>query len=54
MASVSIYSLLGQNVMSKTLKNTSESINVSSLTDGIYLAKINSDGSSKTIKFIKH
>ena len=40
MTNIEIYSLLGQNVISKPLSNTSEFIDVTSLIDGIYLAKI--------------
>lgn len=53
MTSVEIYSILGQSVMTKSLNATSESIDVSSLTDGVYLAKVNINGNSKTVKFIK-
>ncbi|WP_299111093.1 choice-of-anchor J domain-containing protein [uncultured Winogradskyella sp.] len=54
MTNVEVYSLLGQSVVSKSLNNTSESIDVSSLNDGIYLAKVNINGNSKTIKFVKN
>tara|TARA_R110002111_G_scaffold208530_1_gene272642 strand:- start:9993 stop:11627 length:1635 start_codon:yes stop_codon:yes gene_type:complete len=54
MTSVEIYSLLGQRVISNSLSNTIESIDVSALNTGVYLAKINIDGNSKTIKFIKN
>tara|TARA_R110002033_G_scaffold118984_2_gene162484 strand:- start:1094 stop:2686 length:1593 start_codon:yes stop_codon:yes gene_type:complete len=52
--SVDIYSLLGQKVISKPLNNTTESINLTSLNDGVYLAKVNINGIFKTIKFIKN
>ncbi|MFC0602989.1 T9SS type A sorting domain-containing protein [Winogradskyella pulchriflava] len=51
---IEIYSLLGQQVISKSLSTSSESINVSSLNDGVYLAKVNIGGNSKTIKFVKN
>ena len=54
MTNIEIYSILGQNVMSKPLSNVSETINVSSLNDGIYLAKVFIDGNFKTIKFVKN
>ncbi len=54
MTKVDVFSLLGQNVISKPLSNTSESIDVSSLNDGVYLAKVIVNGNSKTIKFIKN
>lgn len=54
MTHVEIYSLLGQSVMSQSLASASETIDVSALTDGVYLAKINIDGGTKTVKFIKN
>ena len=51
LTSIEIYSILGQNVMTKSLSNTTESLNISSLTDGAYLAKVNIEGNYKTIKF---
>ncbi|MBV7269267.1 T9SS type A sorting domain-containing protein [Winogradskyella sp. WHY3] len=54
MTNVEVYSLLGQSVVSKPLSNTSESIDVSSLNDGVYLAKVSINGNSKTIKFVKN
>ncbi len=54
MTGVEIYSILGQNVISKSLSNTTESIDISSLNDGVYLAKVNIDGNFKTIKFVKN
>jgi hypothetical protein len=50
---IEIYSLLGQNVISKSLKSLTESIDVSSLTDGLYLARVYVGGHLKTIKFLK-
>ena len=54
MTNVEIFSLLGQSVISRPLSSTSESIDVSSLTDGVYLAKVSINGNSKTIKFVKN
>ncbi|MEP5254516.1 MAG: T9SS type A sorting domain-containing protein [Winogradskyella arenosi] len=53
LTSLDIHSVLGQNVMSKSLSKADESINLSALTNGIYLAEIKINGQSKTIKFIK-
>ncbi|OIQ28755.1 MAG: hypothetical protein BM564_08275 [Bacteroidetes bacterium MedPE-SWsnd-G2] len=50
---VEIYSILGQQVISKTLNNSTEEINLSELNDGIYLAKVFINGNSKTVKIIK-
>ena len=54
MSNVEIYSILGQNVISKPLSSTREVINIASLNDGVYLAKVFADGGSKTIKFVKN
>ncbi|WP_431110444.1 T9SS type A sorting domain-containing protein [Winogradskyella poriferorum] len=54
MTSIEIYSILGQNVISKPLSSTREVINIASLNDGVYLAKVYADGGSKTIKFVKN
>ena len=54
MTNIEIYSILGQSVKSKSLTSTIESIDVSSLNDGVYLAKIDINGNSKTIKFVKN
>lgn len=54
MTNIEIYSILGQNVLSKPLYSSSEDVNVASLNDGVYLARISIDGGSKTIKFIKN
>lgn len=51
---VEIYSLQGQSVLSKSLSNTNESIDVSSLNVGLYLVKVNINDNIKTIKFVKH
>ncbi|SDM28500.1 T9SS type A sorting domain-containing protein [Chryseobacterium taihuense] len=53
-ASVDFYNLSGQNVLSQKFDSKDISINLSRLTTGNYLAKINyKDGSSKTVKVIK-
>ena len=51
---IEVYSMLGQSVISKPLSGASISINVASLNNGVYLAKVFVDGGSKTIKFIKN
>ena len=54
MTNIEIYSILGQNVISKPLSSTREVIDIASLNDGVYLAKVFADGGSKTIKFVKN
>lgn len=51
---IDVYSILGQKVISMPLANTTETISVSSLNNGVYLAKVSINGNSKTIKFIKN
>lgn len=54
MTNIEIYSILGQNVISKPLSSTREVIDIASLNDGVYLAKVFAEGGSKTIKFVKN
>lgn len=52
--SLDFYNLAGQNVLNKKFDSKEVSINLSSLTAGNYIARVNyKDGSSKTIKVIK-
>ncbi|MDT0559038.1 T9SS type A sorting domain-containing protein [Ichthyenterobacterium sp. W332] len=51
---IEIYNVLGKVVINKSLSNTQEYIDMSTVSDGIYLAKIKVEGGSKTIKFIKN
>lgn len=50
---VSIFNLLGQNVVSKTINDTNGAIDMSNLPSGSYLVKVTADGQAKTIKVIK-
>lgn len=50
---VSIYSLLGQEVMQITPQQKSESINISPLATGVYVMKVEVDGQIGTYKIIK-
>ncbi|WP_447636104.1 T9SS type A sorting domain-containing protein [Flavobacterium microcysteis] len=50
---VSIFNLLGQNVVSKTINDTNGAIDMSNLPSGSYLVKVTADGQTKTIKVIK-
>ena len=51
--SIEMFSILGQKVISRALSNQNETVNLSSLTDGIYLATVTINGNSKTIKILK-
>lgn len=53
MESVSLYNVLGQQVLSQKLNNTNEVIDVSVLKSGIYLATITIEGSAKSFKIVK-
>ena len=52
-SSVEIYNILGQRVLSNSLSQNNETINLSSLKDGIYLTKVFIQGQTKTIKILK-
>ena len=51
---IQVYNLLGQEVVNKNLSQTTESINLSGLQDGVYLAKVMIEGQVKTLKFLKN
>lgn len=51
--SVSMFSLLGQKVFETSVNQNETSINIASLTPGVYLMKAMIDGNSATYKFIK-
>ena len=50
---VSIYNLLGQEVLSKSVNSNETSIDVNDLTAGTYLVKVTSNNEVKTLKVIK-
>jgi hypothetical protein len=52
-SNVKIYSILGQEVISKELNSNNERIDISSLNTGVYLAQVELEGQVKTFKFIK-
>ena len=51
--SIELYSILGQKVIGRQLSQNREAIDMSSLTEGVYLATVNINGSTKTFKVIK-
>ena len=51
---IQLYNLLGQEVFSKRLSNTNETINIASLDTGIYIAKVSIQGKSKSFKIVKN
>jgi hypothetical protein len=50
---ISVYNVLGQEVINKSLNSTSTSLDVSSLNSGIYVVKTVVDGVTSSTKFIK-
>lgn len=51
---IELYNLLGQQVLNKNLSSSRETIDLSSLNDGIYIGKIRIDNNTQTIKLIKN
>ncbi len=54
MEKVALYNMLGQQVVSQKLSNTSETIEISGLQSGIYIATVSIDGASKSFKIVKN
>ncbi|MDG1398813.1 MAG: choice-of-anchor J domain-containing protein, partial [Polaribacter sp.] len=50
---ISIFDMLGKQVLKFTPKNNSSSVNLTSLRQGIYLVKVSSEGKTGTYKIIK-
>jgi len=53
MTNVSIFNLLGQQVIDKTLNDSKAQVDMSGLLQGVYLVKVTVDNQVKTIKVIK-
>jgi Secretion system C-terminal sorting domain len=51
---VSIFNLLGQEVISKSINNKSVSLNISDLQSGVYIVKTSIENKTSTSKFIKN
>ncbi|WGF92863.1 T9SS-dependent choice-of-anchor J family protein [Aequorivita marisscotiae] len=54
MERVAIYNMLGQEVVSQKLANTNETINISGLQSGVYIATVSIGGASKTFRIVKN
>ncbi|NGX84606.1 choice-of-anchor J domain-containing protein [Aequorivita sp. KMM 9714] len=54
MENVALYNMLGQQVVSQKLNNTNESVNISELQSGVYIATVSIDGASKSFKIVKN
>ena len=48
-----LYNLLGQHILSKKLSQTNETINLSWLSNGLYIGKVSINNKVQTIKFLK-
>jgi len=53
MQNVKLYNVLGQQVVSQKLANSSETINISTLNLGVYIAMVTIDGQNKSFKIVK-
>lgn len=51
---VELYNLLGQQVLNTSLSQTRETVNMSLLEDGVYLAKVSIQGRTQTVKILKN
>ena len=54
MEQVSVFNMMGQQVLNKRLGNNSERIGLKNLSSGMYVAQISVNGSVETLKFIKN
>lgn len=52
--SISIYNLLGQNVLSKDLDSNSEKISLASINTGVYVINVNANGKTNSFKLVKN
>jgi hypothetical protein len=50
---ITLHNLLGQQVLSQKLNAQEELIDLNELTNGVYLAQVQINGTSKTFKIIK-
>lgn len=50
---IEIFNILGQSALQKPLSSNIEIIDLNSIANGVYLAKIEVEGGTKTIKFVK-
>jgi uncharacterized repeat protein (TIGR01451 family) len=51
--SVSVFSVLGQEVINEKVNDLQTEINTSELTNGVYFVKVTSEGKEKTVKVVK-
>ncbi len=51
--SIELYNILGQQVVSKNLSGSNETINIANLQEGVYIAKVTINGATKSFKIIR-
>ena len=54
MESVVLYNMLGQQVVSQKLNSNNETVALSGLQSGVYIASVTIDGATKTFKIVKN
>lgn len=50
---ISVFNILGQNVLTENLTKKSERVDMANLISGVYIVKLNIGNASKTFKFLK-
>lgn len=50
---IQMFNILGQEVLNKELSQTSESVSLAELQDGVYITKVTIEGQVKTVKLLK-
>jgi hypothetical protein len=51
---IEVFDVLGKRIINLTLSGNSGTVNLSSLTDGIYIARVNTEKGTRTFKFVKN
>lgn len=54
MEKVALYNMLGQQVVSRKLNSNNETVNLSGLQSGVYIATVSIDGARKSFKIVKN
>jgi hypothetical protein len=52
-SSISLFNVLGQQVLSRNLSSNNEVINLSNMKDGVYIANVTAGGNTTTFKIVK-
>jgi len=54
LSNVSVFDILGKRVFNTTLSGNQGSINLSSITEGVYIAKVTTEAGTRTFRFVKN